>query len=107
MTERTSSSSNALYRGEARDFRHAMQLVIAQCQAEQRLTAGWPAEDKGDLPDLLAAYIAAARRCLAEYEARVRAAETELALAWQKSADEDVRRIGEALARGDYSDLAI
>lgn len=100
----TCDPSNLLYHGEARDFPHAMALVVAQCDAELRLARD--GEDD-DLRRSLDGFKAAARQALARYAERVKAAERELAEELQRGDDDHLRLIGAALADGDYSRLAI
>lgn len=114
MTTMTDHPSNVLYRGEAKDFRDAMRLVMAECDMEMRLTRihardypefGSEAQEQG-LYTSLEEYKTTARAALRIYERHVRAAE-EAAIAEMRAAGEDLAMFAEALESGDYSTLAI
>jgi hypothetical protein len=104
------SPSNILYRGEATDFLHAMDLVQAQCKREKLFLARYGREFPDEKPydtASLDAYTAAAQRCAREYLEIVRKAEEELARRWVQDADADVRVIGLSLLAREYQELAI
>jgi hypothetical protein len=106
--QRNPSASNQLYRGEVQDFLSAMHLVQVMVQGELDFAKTYARDELDDrLCTSLYRYADAAKRCEAEYREKVQLVGLALAARWQKSEDEDVQRIGEALASGDYSPLAI
>lgn len=97
--------SNRLYRGEITNAVEALEAHIAALESENH---GWT--DADDNPDLAMAerwerYINVAKRCLAEYRAKIETEEAVLFGRW--ALDSDTKEIGEAGLARDWSRLAI
>ena len=106
------SASNTLYRGEARDFLHAMELVQQECAAEKRiqqdLEAALRADGEAVEPSdpIFDEYAANARRAAGIYRTHLDAARV-AAAAEMRALGEDMALFAEALESGEYSGLAI
>lgn len=101
--------SNILYRGEARDFAHAMRLVEQECSYEKAVL---PEHD--DAHETLKKTISSldefasrAAACRTEYNMAVSKAANELFQKWADSSDEYLQMIGACGLNGSYEDLAI
>ena len=109
---RTDCPSNLLYRNEVRDFGHAMELVIQQCDEEIAASLNVP-EFLPDDPDgsefrkQVNAYRGAARAAMLIWRQGSSAAEIASIFRILPSADENHDMIAEAAETGDYSRLAI
>jgi hypothetical protein len=105
MTHRGSALAR-LAGGEVHDFGQAMWLLIRAYNDEIAEARDEAAKDGAPLDEdhrqAFEGYRATTLRCVEQYEAHIAA----LAEAWLQDADEDVRRFGETLKSGDYSDLA-
>jgi hypothetical protein len=104
--------SNRLYNGEVTSAREALGAYAAQFRYEAATPyPGWEKDliegDAGAFSAAMEKGAADGDRLLAQYNERVGAAERALFEEWAGSADEDVRRIGEASLSGDWSSLAL
>lgn len=112
--------SNVLYRGGARGFVHAMDLLGEAAKVERARVRPFdgPPEDPNNQAMIrdLRSLMTLAAKCRLAYQRRVEpleslpgfdAARRELAWEWMRQAeDEDLVRIGQALLAEDYTGLA-
>ena len=109
MRATTDHPSNTLYRNEVRDFRHAVELVIDECIAEERRMP--PVDPESWTEAMRDRHVAT----LEEYKAQARQAESiysRIMDAAEMRVVEELREAGldqfaDALENADYSGLAI
>lgn len=104
-------ASDVLYRGEARDFPHAMELVVEECITEathmpETDPIFWTEEMQRKHLASLDKYKAQARTAEAIYMRVMKEAEAKV-IAELRAAGGDMQQFADALESGDYSHLAI